>query len=350
MRFPLLLYGMATSALIHGACIPLVLWVAEDEQALRLPGRRVAVHMTLEVRPGPPPSKVRGPLPRNGLNIKPGEKLTGEGKVARNVTAVPNPPPPAPAQEPVAKPEPKPVAKSEPKPERKQEPKPEPKPERRPEPKSESKPKRKPALKPAPKTLQPVIKKIASKQSKPKPPSNPSVKTSAAFPAARVKADLPPPVAATSVDLPPPVAAASVAKTESSAAFKPEAKPEAAPPPPKPHAISLYPDAPTRRGRKGASDAQMLGTDETLPRFGQNRPPIYPPEAVSDRREGTVLLRLYVTTTGRVTNVEVARSSGSGVLDEAAVDAVRTWTGVPRTRYGRAIESVELLPVVFTLR
>jgi protein TonB len=88
--------------------------------------------------------------------------------------------------------------------------------------------------------------------------------------------------------------------------------------------------------------------DKTPPKFFDNRPPRYPELARQRGWEGTALLRITIDKTGRVTKVEVARSSGYALLDAAAVNAVRTWRGEPARRRGQPLETVELLPVKFS--
>ncbi len=95
---------------------------------------------------------------------------------------------------------------------------------------------------------------------------------------------------------------------------------------------------------------QSLGTDRTAPSFSTSPPPTYPAIAIRNNWEGTVLLRVYINQNGSVDEVEVARSSGYPVLDGAAVNAVRRWSGSPATERGREIATVELLPVQFRLR
>ncbi len=87
----------------------------------------------------------------------------------------------------------------------------------------------------------------------------------------------------------------------------------------------------------------------TLPDFGDNRPPNYPQAAVARGWEGTVMLRVQLSATGAVSRVEVIDSSGYGVLDGAAVNAVKTWTASPATRHGVPVETSVRLPVKFRL-
>lgn len=97
-------------------------------------------------------------------------------------------------------------------------------------------------------------------------------------------------------------------------------------------------------------NAQLGSGGETPPRLVRNAPPVYPPEAVVNRWEGTVLLRLSITAQGHVGAVEVLRSSGHPALDGAAASAVRHWLFEPATRNGQGIASTVRLPVRFALR
>lgn len=58
---------------------------------------------------------------------------------------------------------------------------------------------------------------------------------------------------------------------------------------------------------------------------GSNLPPRYPPAALRRGQQGTVLLRVTCDEQGKVLAIEVVRSSGHPLLDEAAIDAVRQW-------------------------
>lgn len=65
--------------------------------------------------------------------------------------------------------------------------------------------------------------------------------------------------------------------------------------------------------------------------------------------EGTVILRLHISDTGRVERVEVVQSSGFAILDDEAVATVSNWKGRPARRKGEAVATMELLPVRFRL-
>lgn len=80
------------------------------------------------------------------------------------------------------------------------------------------------------------------------------------------------------------------------------------------------------------------------------RPPAYPERARALGITGTVELRVQLSADGAVLDVAVARSSGSRLLDRAALDAVRAWRFLPRLRAGRAVPCEILQPVAFGLR
>jgi protein TonB len=89
------------------------------------------------------------------------------------------------------------------------------------------------------------------------------------------------------------------------------------------------------------------------PRFDaaylDNPPPTYPPAARRAREQGRVLLRVLVSAQGRAIDVVIAKSSGSALLDAAAIDAVRRWRFVPARRGDVAVQADVQVPIVFSL-
>lgn len=81
-----------------------------------------------------------------------------------------------------------------------------------------------------------------------------------------------------------------------------------------------------------------------------NRPPKYPAECRRRREQGTVMLHVVVEPDGAVSNVRLARSCGHVLLDEAALEAVRTWTFTPASVDGASVRSEVDLPIVFVIR
>jgi protein TonB len=79
--------------------------------------------------------------------------------------------------------------------------------------------------------------------------------------------------------------------------------------------------------------------------------PAYPPAAKQENLEGTVDLRIQILTSGRPSEVSVARSSGHRILDEAAVAAVEQWQFVPAKKLsnGQPVACTIIYPISFQL-
>lgn len=147
------------------------------------------------------------------------------------------------------------------------------------------------------------------------------------------------------------------------------------PAPPSPAALPLPPplsSAPRTVTRPGVSPTPLpapavgpAGTGDAVERstpaigdggtvlpasIGTRQDPTYPWEARRNRWQGTVLLAVTVSSDGRPIAIDIARSSGYGVLDEAAVEAVRQWRFVPARRNGVAVEDRVAVPITFRLR
>jgi protein TonB len=103
-----------------------------------------------------------------------------------------------------------------------------------------------------------------------------------------------------------------------------------APPPPPP------PAAPVR-----------VGGDISAPRLIHRVDPEYPELAVLAQIEGMVILEATVDRTGAVRDTRVLRSHG--VLDEAAMDAVREWRYEPLLLNGKPTPFVLTVTVSFSL-
>ena len=82
----------------------------------------------------------------------------------------------------------------------------------------------------------------------------------------------------------------------------------------------------------------------------RNPAPRYPLVARRNGVEGTVRVKVLVTSDGRPAQVQLDQTSGSSALDAAALEAVREWRFVPARRGEERIESWVEFPVVFKLR
>lgn len=89
----------------------------------------------------------------------------------------------------------------------------------------------------------------------------------------------------------------------------------------------------------------------TPARPADNPPPAYPRLAVKRGYEGSVTLLASVDAQGRCTGVSILSSSGHGILDDAAVAAVRRWTFVPGLNdAGHPVPATVRVPVRFVLQ
>ena len=77
--------------------------------------------------------------------------------------------------------------------------------------------------------------------------------------------------------------------------------------------------------------------------------PKYPRWASEQGLEGTVVVRMLVTEDGRVENAEVVRSSGYGLLDDAALSAVRSYLFRPARKDGEPIKVYVEQEIIFKI-
>lgn len=118
------------------------------------------------------------------------------------------------------------------------------------------------------------------------------------------------------------------------------AKPE---PPRSPvlHSVSRRPSHRTSVPNHGARNLQ--------PDYLSNPPPLYPERSRLAGEQGVVLVRAEVSSSGEVSRVSLARSSGHPSLDRAAVEAVGRWRFRPASAAGMALASEVTVPVRFEL-
>ena len=130
----------------------------------------------------------------------------------------------------------------------------------------------------------------------------------------------------------------------------PPVAPPAPPSPPDPsEATATAPPQPPLQinigGTESPSNAIVQGHDvipATPDNPARNRPPAYPEPAARLGQQGSVLVVVHVGTAGVADGVDIERSSGYPLLDQAAQQAVRKWTFAPATKDG--------VPVPFDFR
>lgn len=86
-----------------------------------------------------------------------------------------------------------------------------------------------------------------------------------------------------------------------------------------------------------------------VPRYDDNPKPAYPWRARLRGEQGTVRLLVRVSERGHTSDVRVSRSSGSELLDEAALTAVRRWIFHPGRRGDRPVDMWVQVPILFRL-
>lgn len=100
----------------------------------------------------------------------------------------------------------------------------------------------------------------------------------------------------------------------------------------------------------GAGSGSGGGAGYQPPRYRVCPAPPYPIAARAQRLEGAALLLVAVDDAGRPVRVTLRRSTGSAILDEAAVRAVWAWRFEPARAGGQTIAASVEVPVRFRYR
>ena len=100
-----------------------------------------------------------------------------------------------------------------------------------------------------------------------------------------------------------------------------------------------------------STHATALATDSDASiAYATATPPAYPIQALRAGIQGTVLLKVLVDPTGKPVQVIIAHSSGSRLLDDAALRHVlAAWRFHPAIRGGQPIKAWAVVPVRFDL-
>ena len=129
----------------------------------------------------------------------------------------------------------------------------------------------------------------------------------------------------------PPIETAAPVASEPDAVSSIPAEPAPPPPAPAPAPVAELPVT-AAFGRAG---------------YLNNPPPAYPAIALRQGWQGTVLLRVRVLASGHPASVEVQKSSGRKVLDDAAVQTVQGWSFAPAKRGDTPIDGWATVPIEF---
>ena len=115
--------------------------------------------------------------------------------------------------------------------------------------------------------------------------------------------------------------------------------------PPAPVVVAKAPATVNAPGRADAIEPPHFNVA-----YLNNPRPAYPPIARKLGLEGLVLLRVDVSAKGTPEKVVVAQTSGTELLDEAAMRAVQGWTFVPARRGETPIAHAVEVPIRFQLK
>jgi protein TonB len=124
-----------------------------------------------------------------------------------------------------------------------------------------------------------------------------------------------------------------------------------------PEDFNLFSDIPkeplqdvTVKGERNLASLPPAQTiSEAVPLYRENPRPQYPSIARKRGHEGKVLLEVLVNPDGKVGDVRVLDSSGHGVLDRAALKAVKRWLFEPGTRGNEKVAMWVKIPIRFQL-
>ncbi len=94
-------------------------------------------------------------------------------------------------------------------------------------------------------------------------------------------------------------------------------------------ALSSEPTPEKKRVEPVMATTEVEGVQSNAPQSLHNPPPPYPLEAFRRGIQGVTALWVSVDSEGKATQVQVERSSGSSLLDEAAAQAVAKWVFLP---------------------
>jgi periplasmic protein TonB len=107
--------------------------------------------------------------------------------------------------------------------------------------------------------------------------------------------------------------------------------------------------AATSAGGQREPGTAQEGYSEAMPRYRENRPPVYPRVARQRGYEGNVLIAAEVRADGQIGAVRVKRTSGYASLDDSALETVRVWRFEPARRMGAAVDAWVEIPIRFKL-
>lgn len=98
-----------------------------------------------------------------------------------------------------------------------------------------------------------------------------------------------------------------------------------------------------------SNDAAQVVSRKAQPEYAYNPPPDYPMLLRENNISGVVHIQVLVQTDGSPREINVHKSSGYRLMDEAAVRAVRRWRFIPAMENGRISAGWVEFPIRFSL-
>ena len=144
-----------------------------------------------------------------------------------------------------------------------------------------------------------------------------------------------------------PTAPSNVAPIVSNAAPAPAPAPAPALTPAAPAAPAAPPAGNQRPAVYATAAAVVLPS--TSADYLNNPAPLYPRQSKRLGEEGTVVIRVLITTAGRAEKAEIRTSSGYARLDDTALTTVKAWRFVPGKRNGLPEAMWFNVPIRFVL-
>jgi TonB family protein len=137
--------------------------------------------------------------------------------------------------------------------------------------------------------------------------------------------------------------AAPSSKASPPASASPRQEPASVPAP-------ANPGEPASRSDQAPSTAPESGGETANAFYWRNPAPTYPARALRQRVQGTVLLAVQVLASGQTGEIKLESSSGSALLDEAAINTVRTWQFRPAVTNGKPVAQWINVPITFQIQ
>lgn len=94
-------------------------------------------------------------------------------------------------------------------------------------------------------------------------------------------------------------------------------------------------------------EPQIIPEDTSRAMLLNKVDPDYPPIAIPQRIEGTVILQVFVSPDGTVRDIKLVR--GYFLLGKAAFDAVHQWRFKPYSQNGKAVDFQTYITINFKL-